>query len=591
MQKVLEDAAALQRLTRERRTLLFADLAQSVRLMNAAEVDVIARWLRFVAQVQDIVLPSHGGRLVKSHGDALLLEFSSVRSAVLAAFELLRQIQQVSGVGGPDSAMRLRIGIHAADIVVQALDVFGAGVNLAARLATLADAGEIVVSTEVRDQLNDQPDWHLFDMGECFLKHFDQPVRAYRICAGAPPATPGIDLLDHRPALAVVPFLPRTPDDGPDALGDAIADDVIAALSNQRTLRVISRLSTVALRAATATQVGALVHATYLLSGTYRRVGNGVQLAVQLTETRAGTVLWTDQLQAQVADIFLGQDSLVPTIVGCIGRQVLRSEVERARALPITSLDDYTLYVASIAMLHRLAPRDFQHAHALLEHLRERHPRSAAPRAMLAKWHVLELAQGWSADRRRSGMQAQDHARRALDLDPDHALALAMQAAAIAHVGGDLAQAHELSHQSTEANPQEPHAWLTLGAVHSWLGNSAPAEELPLRAVALSPIDPARFLFDVFVAAGKLAVAKYSEAADAARASIRLNAMHTPSHRLLTIALVLGGNIEQGREAARRMLQVEPGFRVSDYASRYAGRDQPHAALRLKALLDAGVPN
>ncbi len=573
--------------------IVFADLVQSVRLMNHREDDVIRRWLAFVGAVQAVALPAHDGRLVKSHGDALLLEFSDARRAVLAAFDLQRLIGLADPGRLPDDAMQLRVGIHAADIVVSQLDLFGAGVNLAARLAALAGAGQIVVSTEVRDRISDHPDWHLVDMGLCFLKHFDEPIRAYRIGAGAPPLLTGAGVADHRPSLAVVPFTPRTPGDGPDALGDAIADDVIAALSKHRALRVISRLSTGSLRRTTANagQVGNLLCATYLLGGSYTRRGEFVDLAVQLTETRNCTVVWAEQVRARVNDIFHGQDPLVPAVAGGVSRQVLRCEVERARALPIASLDDYTLYVASMAMLHRLARQDFARARELLEHLSLRHPRSAAPKAMLAKWHVLELAQGWAPDRQRSGQLASHHARRALDLDPDHALSLAMQAAAMGHVSEDLDQAREIALQATHADAQEPHAWLALGAVHSWLGDSAQAEELPQRAVLLSPIDPARYLFDVFIAAGKLAVAKYDEAAEAARASIRCNALHTPSHRLLTIALVLGGNIEQARASARTLLQLDPEFRISTYAGRYAGRGRPHAQQREEALRIAGIPD
>jgi adenylate cyclase len=572
--------------------VLFADLAQSVQLMHADEDGVIDRWLQFIERVQHQLLPGRGGRLVKSHGDALLLEFGDTYSAVQCAFDLHRCMQDLESSPGAGAAMHLRVAVHFAEVVVQALDVYGTGVNLAARLAALAEPGEVVVSTEVRDLLSDHTEWHLHDMGECFLKHFDQPVRAYRVCAGAAPQTPGLDLLDHRPALAIVPFTPRSDQDGPDALGDAICDDLIASLSRHRAMRVIARLSTAALRGLPAApgSLGKLLAVTYVLSGSYRRRGATVEVLVQLAETRGSTVLWAEQLRSRVDDLFHGQDTLVPAIAEQVGKQILRCEVVRARALPIDTLDDYSLYVGSIAMLHRLNRSDFAQARILLEHLVQRHPRSAAPHSMLAKWFVLELSQGWAVNRARSGQEASEHARLARARDPDQALALAMQAAALAHVGGDLREAQALAEQATEADPQEPHAWLTLGAVHSWCGDAELAERLPHRAVGLSPLDPSRFLFDVFIAAGKLGVGKFADAAAAARNSIRLNAMHTPAHRLLTIALALDGDLDSARASAARLLQLDPEFRVSAYATSYAGRDRPHAAQRMQALLMAGVP-
>jgi adenylate cyclase len=209
---------------------------------------------------------------------------------------------------------------------------------------------------------------------------------------------------------------------------------------------------------------------------------------------------------------------------------------------------------------------------------------------MLAKWNVLNMVQGWATDVSISGRQARDCARRALDLEPDHALALSMDAAAMAHLGEDLDAARTRCEAAAEADPQEPHAWLTLGALHSYVGDADRAESLAARAIALSPVDPARFLFDMFLAVGRLGAGKYAEAADAAHASIRLNAMHPASYRLLTIALALGGKLDEARISAAEMIRIDPNFRVGTYAQRYAGRDRPHAKLRVQALLMAGVP-
>ena len=595
MKPEANEASVWPELQRAHRTLVVIDVVESVRLMQANEADVVDRWRRFVDEVRSQVLPLHRGRLVKSLGDGLLLEFMEISPAVSAALDVQRRIGAHNRAQDPAAAMHLRAGVHVAEVVVDELDIYGSGVNLAARLASLADPGETVVSAHVRDALADGHDCHIVDLGECFLKHYPRSVRAFRVSSvdagaryGLAPSMP----LDDRPSLAVVPFAHRTPSEASTALGDAIADDVIAALSRSAGVTVISRLSTSALRDGRASleETRALLGVAYVLTGTYRLQGSAVHVKAELCDARNGHVLWAEGLSSDVADIFSGQGQLVHTIATQVGQTVLRTEVHRARCLPIANLDGYTLYVASVFMLHRLGNGDFSRAKTLLEHLCQRYPRSAAPLAMLAKWHVLRIAQGWAPDALSAGREAQFCARRALALQPDHALALSLDAMMMAQLDGDLEQARASCEAAVEADPQEPHAWLSLGGIHTYLGNPEPAESLPMRAIELSPMDPARFLFDLFVAAGKRTAGKFDAAAQAARASIRLNAMHPSSYRLLTISLSLDGKMDEARKAGRDLMRVDPAFRVGAFGRRYAGRDGPHAAQDLKALLDAGVP-
>jgi tetratricopeptide (TPR) repeat protein len=230
-------------------------------------------------------------------------------------------------------------------------------------------------------------------------------------------------------------------------------------------------------------------------------------------------------------------------------------------------------------------------ARELLEALAERHPRAAAPHAMLSKWHMFHAVQGWSGDRRSAARSAQASARRAVDLDPDHALALSMDAIVVAQVEGDLKRAQQLAEAAVSADPQESHAWLNLGGIHSYLGHSAEAESMPQKAIELSPMDPARFAFDAFLAEGRLTARRFDASASAARESIRHNASHATSHRILTIALSSAGRMPEARSAARDLMRLDPTFRVGAYQQTYPGRDLPHFSERLEALRAAGVPD
>ena len=589
------DWNSLVTLPRSTKTVVVLDLVESVRLMEQNEVDTVHRWQAVQTAVGQAVA-EHQGRLVKSLGDGVMLEFDQPQTAAHCALAVQAAMPRFSQGYAEDRHMLLRAGIHTAQIYTSALDIYGSGVNLAARLATLAGPGEIVVSAEVRDGLTDGLDGTLEDLGECYLKHVHEPVRAYRVGpAGREPVLHPFREYDVslEPTIAVIPLaLLQTDGDHSLALGDAIADDIIAALSKSTSLRVISRLSTAPFRGGKTElkDVRALLGAAYFVSGSYSVHGGKTTVRVELCAARDGSILWADGISANVADLFHGQDTVVPTIAANIGRVVLQSELKRARALPISTLEAYTLYVSGIALLHRLSRADFLYAGELLEYLSYRHPRSAAPQAMLAKWHMLQAVQGWSPDPAVAGAKAIQSAQRALELEPDNAMALAMRGILSAHFEHDLQSARHYSLAAIHANPQEPHGWLHLAAADIYLEETELVGEHAARPLHLSPLDPARFGFEVFLCASHLVRGKFQEAIASARSSIRLNALHPASHRLLTISQVISGDLSGARESAKGLMRADPSFSVSKYARHYPGRAASHAAVYLDALRQAGAP-
>src|SRR6266581_3549975 len=244
------DLPSASRAERAIRTVLVVDVAESVRLMEQSEDDTVSRWRSFVQGVTASILPMQGGRLVKSLGDGMLIDFPQVHEAVKAAFEI-QDACMCANQGMPaERQMLLRMGIQVSALISDERDVYGRGVNLAARLATLAGPSEIVVSADVRDQLTPVLDADIEDLGECYLKHIREPVRAYRL--GPPGPRPVIEAGDTtpdlRPTIAVIPFSYRGTEPGHVILGEVLADDIISALSHTADLNVISRLSTTVFR-------------------------------------------------------------------------------------------------------------------------------------------------------------------------------------------------------------------------------------------------------------------------------------------------------------------------------------------------------
>ena len=578
---------------RQRRALLVVDLVESVRLILEHENDVVQRWRAFIARVRSEALPRHGGRLVKSLGDGLLMDFTDPAAAVATGLDLHRLALDCNAGQAADRHFALRAGVHVAEVVVDDIDVFGAGVNLAARLLDLARPGDTVITADVRDVLVDGLDGELQDLGECFLKHLPQAVRAFRVHAvGLGGALPWTLPSDHLAAVAVVPFLPLSPADGPLAVGDAFADAVIGALSRVDGLRLTSRLSTAVLRHGgdRVQRCRQLLGAQFVLTGHYVLRGTQVHVRAELTETRSNTVLWAGGCEGRLQQLFDADGVLVMPLVLELARAIVRSELQRARGLPIQSLENFTLYVGGLALMHRMSQHEFSLAREMLDLLAHRLPRNAAPRAMLAKWHLMRLLQGWSSDPARDGRLAQDLARRALDRDPEHAFALATEGFVAAHFGDDLPLALQRCQQALSSDPQDAQAWRMLAGVHSYLGDGPAAEAAALRAVSLTPLDPTRFVYDVIVGAAKLAGGAATEAVQWAESSIRRNAMHVPAHRLRIIALVQSDQAAAAADAARTLMSLSPGFRVDAFAARYPGRDHPHASGYFAALRSAGLP-
>jgi adenylate cyclase len=582
-------------LTRARRALVVVDVVESVRLMQAHEADVIDRWRHFVNEVQTQVLPAHGGRLVKSLGDGMLLEFESVPPAVAAALEIQTRIAPYNAGRDAEAAMYLRIGAHVAEVVVDELDVYGAGVNLAARLATLAGPGEIIMSEDARGAIVPGLDADIEDLGECHLKHLDAPTRAFRI--GAPSERPIVWSataagIADRVGIAVIPFSSRQPGRTHDVLGEALADDLIAELSRHPELHVVSRLSTTAFRnrAVSLEMVTRSLGTHYVVHGSYLVSGDTVRVSAQMVNARDNAVIWAQTLEGPAADVLAGRGHVLESMVQAVCHALVGAEVHRACTSPLPSLESYTILLGAVALMHRLAQPDFDRARAMLAHLIERHPRATAPRAWLGKWHVMRVAQGWSPDPPADAQEARKVVGLALELDPTHALALAIDGLICAYINKDLVTAGERYDAALHSNPSEGLAWLFQSAWHSYHSRGPSAVDCAMRAQRLSPLDPMKYYYDNFTSTAMLSADDYEGAIEYGLRSLRANRSHGPTLRILTIAQALSGRMDDARRTVAEMRRVEPLFTVQRFVDRYPGRDAAHTLKYVDALRAAGLP-
>lgn len=578
---------------RVQRCVVVVDLVESVRVMACDEEGTVARWRSFVGDVVTRLLPRHGGRLVKSLGDGLLLVFDVAPAAVDCALAMVPAVQHGNADVAAEAGLHLRVGVHLTDVIVDELDVYGTGVNLAARLAALAQPDQVVVSQAVRDRLTPGLDALVEDMGPCYLKHVEEPVHAFRVQpaggvvqgANMPVRTPPM------PGVAVIPFRPLDVAAPHDLLGELMADDMITRLSTTGALRVISRLSTSALQHKQfgVTDLGRLLGATFVVSGSYRVLGTQVLLQVELADARTQEVVLADSLRSTVQEVLTAPETLTGALCTRLIHAMAENELRRVQTHPLHNIEGYSLLYAAMTAMHRTSHADFEQARPMLEHLIERYPRAPQARAWLGKWFVLRVTRGLVGTGANESAQALDQTRRAIDASPDCSLALAVEGFIHCHMRRDLDMADTRLAQALAINPNDSLAWLFKCVVLAFRGQGREGMEAAERAVALSPLDPMRHYYDGLAGSAAL-TDNPARALELAERSLQVNRNHLPTLRVLAIAQVETGRGAAARETVARILALKPNFTIKEYLGGVPPGGEQTRMRFAAALREAGVP-
>ncbi|MBV2217312.1 MAG: adenylate/guanylate cyclase domain-containing protein [Diaphorobacter sp.] len=579
------------------KVVLVMDLVESVRLMAANEAFVVSAWHGFLQHAQDKVLPACSGRLVKSLGDGLLAEFDRSADAVKAAYAMHRYFDRTNERLPPEARLHLRAGIHATHLYIDTHDVFGHGVNLAARVTALAAPGETVITASVRDTVVDGIDGEVEDMGESYLKHWPEPVRTWRIwpandtapVARAAPQSPVHE--DLRPTIAVIPFQGRGAAPEHQVVGELLADGVIGQISRSHHLRVISRLSTAAFRdrEIDLVDIQTRLDAGYVLSGSYVVMGDRIVVMAELTDARRSDVVWADRLTGEVMDLLQPESQLILQIVDAATQALLDNTVQRSLILPLPQLESNTLLLGGIALMHRSTARDLDRSRELLDAVTDRHRRVASPWAWLSKWHILQVVQGRCADPGVEFRRAIEAADRALDLEPNSSMALAIKGHAMCHLGGDLDASRRLLTDATQVNPNDPMAWLYSGFWSTMWGNPEDAVSESDKARALSPMDPQKFYLDMLAANSYLVANRHEEAIALCVSSLKRNRYHASTLRVLLTAQVESNRIQDAQETYKQIRAIQPDLTLRSflaYSSQSTLRIRGAAALKAMGLPD-----
>src|SRR5215475_5716448 len=434
---------ASERVQRRLTAILAADVAGYSRLMGLDEART-ARTLHEHRAAVDPIVASFGGRIVKTTGDGVLLEFPSIVAAVDCAVAVQKLMRERNRDVPEERRMLFRIGINLGDVLIDGDDILGNGVNIAARLEGVAEPGGICVSDDVYRQVSGKLDDSFEDMGNQQLKNIARPVHAYRArFVDVPTSQTSASMLPlpDKPSIAVLPFINMSGDPEPDYFADGMVDDIITALSHFKALFVIARNSSFTYkgRAVDVKQVGRELGVRYVLEGSIRKAANRVRITGQLVDTATRAHLWADRFDGGLGDIFDLQDQVTEGVVGAIAPAVEKAEIERAKRKPTESLGAYTLYLRGLAKLYQFASRQTnEEALRLFNSAIEIDLDFASAYGRAAFCYTFAKTSGWISVTANEIAEVKRLAQRAVELGKDDAIALTPSGYALVYVVRDL---------------------------------------------------------------------------------------------------------------------------------------------------------
>jgi adenylate cyclase len=583
---------AVDRVERKLAAILAADVAEYSRLMGADEEGTLARLNDSRSELVDPCIARHRGRIVKTTGDGLLAEFASVVDAVRCAAQVQAGMAQRNAALSPERRIDFRIGINVGDIIDQGGDIFGDGVNIAARLEGLAEPGGICVSERVQEDAAGKTGMAFEDLGEQTLKNIERPVRVYRLRSeSAADMRPRLSIPD-KPSIAVLPFQNMSGDPEQDYFADGIVEEIITALSRMRQLFVIARNSSFTYkgRAVDVKQVGRELGVRYVLEGSVRKAGNRVRITGQLIDAGSGVHLWADRFDGQLEDIFELQDQVTASVVSAIAPKLEQAEIERAQRKPTESLDAYDYFLRGMAAWHRWTQEAIDEALPLFYKAIELDPNFAAAYALAAQCYSRRKTAGWVIDRNFEAVEAARLARRGAELANDDAVALCMAGICLAFVAGDVENGNAYIDRSLVLNPNWGYAWFVSGYVKLWLGEHETAIEREVQAMRLSPNDPQIFNMQAAIACAYFFGGRYEEALTLAEVSMRKqpNSVHSTSAAAASAALA--GNHAGAAKAMAGLRRVMPELRLSSLSDLYPFQRPQDLARWTEAMRKAGLP-
>jgi TolB-like protein len=585
-------------LTREhlvrRLTAIFAaDVSGYSRLTGMDEEGTHVRLKEHLRTLIEPKVARYRGHIVKNTGDGFLAEFNSVVDAVRCAVDVQRGMAERNSDVSLNNRIEFRIGINVGDVIEDSGDIFGDGVNVAARLEAIAEPGGICISDDAHRQLRDKLDVVFDDAGEQNLKNIGRQLRVFKVsdCGAASQRPASALALPDKPSIAVLPFQNLSTDPEQEYFADGVVEDITMALSRFRWLFVIARNSSFTYkgRVVDVKQIGRELGVRYVLEGSVRKAGNRMRIAGQLIDAETRAHLWADRFEGALEDMFDLQDRVTASVVGAIAPMLQHEEIKRARRKPTENLDAYDYYLRGLASFHRWTKDANSEALLLFCKAIELDPDLASAYGMAAWCYMRRMANGWMIERAKESAEATRLARKAVHLGADDPVALCMGGFALAHVAHEFDDAANFMDRGLAVNPNLAQAWMLSAWLRVFRGEPDLALDHVAQAMRLSPLDPSLSGMQGATAYAHFLANRYDMAASWAE-----KAMGEPTF-LLAICIfaassALAGRLEPAQRGMARALECDPDLHASNLRDLVPFRRAEDLAMFAKGLRKAGLP-
>jgi adenylate cyclase len=582
-----------ERVQRRLAAILAADVAGYSRLMGLDEEGTLAGLKAVRGALIDPKIAEHRGRIVKTTGDGLLVEFASAVDAARCAVEVQRGMSVQNNEVSLDKRIEFRIGIHVGDIIIDDNDIFGDGVNIAARLEGIAEPGGVCISDDAHRQIRGKVDIFYDDMGLQSLKNIAEPMRAWRLRLGvgskqSPDAALALSRRD-KPTIAVLPFTNMSGDPEQEYFADGMTEDIITLLSQTRDFLVIAKNSTFAYKAKSTdiSNIAQQLSVRYLLEGSVRKVGNRIRVTAQLIEARTGSRIWADRFDRDLTDLFVVQDDVTSGIVGALHPELLSAEAQTYRRFSPSSLDAWGLVVRGMIALISFTPENLATAVELASQAIKIDSDFGLAYGVRAFALGYQAYMQWGQDWHEDATQASADIKRTLSLQGDDPTALFLAGGASWFMGRVLSGVGLLE-RAIQLNPNLAMARALLSLGYASLDR--PTEGLAQVDIALrlSPRDPMACQFFAAQTLCKFVAGDFPSAISSAEKGLHINSNSLDNHLYMAAALANLGESERAGKQIQLALRITP--RISLQVIERGARDAPgwrkyHAALR-----KAGLP-
>jgi TolB-like protein/class 3 adenylate cyclase len=584
-----------ERVQRRLVAIVAADVAGYSRLMGADELGTLVALKASRREIVDPAIAEHNGRIVKTTGDGMLVEFASAVDAVSCAVAIQEKMAEQTAEG---PRIQFRVGINIGDIIIDGDEIFGDGVNVAARVENECEPGGVCLSGSAFEQVRGKTDIAFDELGERRLKNIDRPVRLYSArLAGALAARSanllgetGSPPLPDRPSIAVLPFQNMSGDPEQEYFADGMVEEVITALSRFKSLFVIARNSSFTFKgqAADIKEVGRKLGVRYVLEGSVRKAGGKVRITGQLIDAASGAHIWADRFEGALDDVFELQDRVTTCVVGAIEPRLQEAELARSRLKPTEKLDAYDYYLRALAHIHRQTGANNLEALGLLAEASALDPHFALADALAAYYHAQRLYQGWRDPEgdREAGMRL---ALGAVERGGDDGDVLWRAGFCISHFGGDVEQSRLIVERALSLNGNSAHGVGHSGWIQLYVGAYRIGIERFERAMRLSPMDPILHIFTCGLCASHFFLDELETAARWGREALPHNPNFVTTHRFLAATYVRLGRMEEARGLIRQALALNPRLCIA-HTTEGAFRHTPKLSLYTDALRAAGLP-